>query len=174
VARRNARNATGTERERKFLVKFFPPHRSRYPHVLIEQGYLTTSGRDGKSLEVRMRRTPRHAVLTVKKGHGVSRSETEVALSPSAARLLWPLTRGRRLIKVRYRIPYRGHTVELDVYRGALRGFAVVEVEFPSDRALRRFQPPEWFGREVTGQKAFANSHLAVAGLKRVTARAGR
>jgi adenylate cyclase len=161
------RNSTGTERERKFLVKTLPPDRSRHPHSLIEQGYLATTGRGGASAEVRIRRVNGHAVLTVKKGHGSTRSESEIALDGASARVLWPLTRGVRVTKVRYEIPYGRHTIELDVYRGAVRGLAVAEVEFRSDRALRRFVPPDWFGREITGRKEFANSQLAVTGWKR-------
>jgi adenylate cyclase len=158
--------STGIERERKFLVKTLPPARSRYPHRLIEQGYLATTGRGGASAEVRIRRANGHAVLTVKKGHGTTRSETEIPLDRASARVLWPLTRGIRVTKVRYEIPYRRHTVELDVYRGAVRGLAVAEVEFQSDQALRRFVPPDWFDREITGRKEFANSRLAVTGSK--------
>jgi adenylate cyclase len=150
------------ERERKFLVKDLPPDRSRHPHTVIEQGYLAIIGKDGAGSEVRIRRIGRRFMMTVKRGHGVSRWETEVALSSAMARLLWPLTRGLRITKVRYEIPYGALTIELDVYRGAGRGLAVAEVEFRTDRALRGFVPPDWFGREVTGRKAYSNSQLAV------------
>lgn len=166
MPKRRAATRKGTERERKFLVDRMPPNRARYPHDVIRQGYITTGGPDGRGAEVRLRRTGGRAVLTVKKGRGTSREETEVALPAAAARMLWPLTRGLRLEKVRYRIPHGRLTIELDVYRGAARGLAVAEVEFQSDDALRRFEAPEWFGREVTGKKQFANSHLAAVGWK--------
>ena len=88
---------SATERERKFLVKDLPPNRSRFPHALIEQGYLAIIGRDGAGSEVRIRRMRRRYILTVKRGHGPARWETEVALSPTAARMLWPLTRGNQV-----------------------------------------------------------------------------
>ena len=158
---------SGTERERKFLVRKLPPGLVRHPHQLLEQGYLATSqGRDDGAVEVRVRRRrqgragTRH-VLTVKKGQGQSRLEKEVPLPPASARMLWPLTRGRRVAKVRYTIPYDGLKIEVDVYRGELRGLVTAEVEFLSAAALRRFAPPAWFGREVTDVKALANSELA-------------
>ena len=160
MAARSGRSAM--ERERKFLVKDLPPDRSRHPHAVIEQGYLAIIGKDGAGSEVRIRRIGRRWILTVKRGHGASRWETEVALSSAVARLLWPLTRGLRISKVRYKIPYGALTIELDVYRGAARGLAVAEVEFRTERALRRFTPPDWFGREVTGREEFSNSRLAV------------
>jgi adenylate cyclase len=157
----------GTERERKFLVRTLPANLSRHPHELIEQGYLAVAKGDGDAAEVRVRRTDTRCVLTVKKGHGASRSETEIPLSRRNALALWPLTKGRRVKKTRYKIPYRGLNIELDVYRDKARGLAVAEVEFPSAAALRRFEPPLWFGAEVTGRRAFANSQLAATGWKR-------
>jgi len=54
---------------------------------------------------------------------------------------------------------------ELDEYSDRLAGLAVVEVEFGSEAEAARFSPPGWFGREVTGQPAWANQSLAVSGL---------
>jgi CYTH domain-containing protein len=68
------------------------------------------------------------------------------------------------LKKVRYKIPHEGLTIEVDVYRGKLRGLRIAEVEFASAAALRRFVPPAWFGKEVTGYKSFSNSELAASG----------
>jgi CYTH domain-containing protein len=65
-------------------------------------------------------------------------------------------------------VPHGELKIEVDVYRGKLAGLATAEVEFPSAAALRRFRPPPWFGQEVTGRKAFANSELARHGLKRI------
>lgn len=162
MVRRAPRNKSAVEYERKFLVKTLPRDRSRHPHSLIQQGYLAITAPGSPGTEVRMRRIGQRTVLTVKKGHGISRWETEIVLSPGRARLLWPMTKGLRITKVRYKIPYRGLTIELDVYRGAGRGLVVAEVEFPSERASQRFVPPSWFGREVTGRKEYSNSRLAM------------
>ena len=57
-----------------------------------------------------------------------------------------------------------GHQVELDVYRGLLEGLVVAEVEFESAEENRRFSPPTWFGDEVTNDKHYKNSSLALHG----------
>jgi CYTH domain-containing protein len=134
---------------------------------LIEQGYLAVPHRDANEAEVRVRRVNEHYVVTVKKGRGESRLEKEVAIPSASGRQLWPLTKGRRVKKVRYTIPYRRLTIELDVYRDAAKGLAIAEVEFDSAAAARRFDPPPWFGDEVTGRKRFANSELARTGWKK-------
>src|SRR5262245_27062185 len=88
------------EHERKFLVKRTPARLSRFPHALIEQGYLRgVKGIGDEPTEVRLRRLSDHFKLTVKTGTGPSRGESEAPLSPQVARILWPLTRGHRLKK---------------------------------------------------------------------------
>jgi CYTH domain-containing protein len=167
LAKKRKRASKTVERERKFLVKELPARLSRYPHSTIEQGYLALAGEDHDATEIRVRRGNHRHVLTIKRGRGEARLEKEIPLSPVHARSLWPLTKGRRVKKVRYRIPYRGLDIELDVYRGHARGLAVAEVEFSSATVSRQFKPPPWFGKEVTGHKAFANSQLALTGWKR-------
>jgi CYTH domain-containing protein len=56
---------------------------------------------------------------------------------------------------------------ELDVYRGALAGLVVAEVEFRSEADAEAFRPPSWFADEVTGDPRFANQRLAVDGIPR-------
>ena len=152
------------ERERKFLIKKLPVNLSRFSHSDIEQGYLAIPRSNSRASEVRIRRTGREYMLTVKRGRGDTRDETEVPIAAASARRLWPLTAGARVRKVRYKIPYHGLKIELDVYRGRLRGLAVAEVEFPSVAAMKKFRPPDWFGREVTGKDAYSNSRLATFG----------
>jgi CYTH domain-containing protein len=74
---------------------------------------------------------------------------------------LWALAGDRRLEKTRHRIDLDGVIAELDVYAGALAGLTVVEVEFPSRGEAEAFQPPDWFGDELTGDPAWSNAALA-------------
>jgi CYTH domain-containing protein len=150
------------ERERKFLITHAPGRLGRFPHKMIRQGYLAIPGRgDKNAVEIRLRDEGGKQLLTVKGGRGQSRTEVEVPIAKSSFRSLWRLTKGKRVQKVRYKIPLGQLTVELDVYRGKLRGLMIAEVEFESDRQLRNFRPPQWIGREVTGRDAFNNSRLA-------------
>ena len=151
---------SGVEIERKFLV-------DRAPDGLpdgepIEQGYLAVGG-DG--VEVRVRRRGEDATLTVKSGPGMVRTEEEFAIDARRFASLWPLTDGRRVTKTRHVIPLHGDLdAELDVYGGAHDGLLVAEIEFPSVEASEAFDPPEWLGRDVTGDGRYANQALALAG----------
>src|SRR5262245_32106403 len=126
MAKETSKNI-GIERERKFLVAKLPQGLSRFPHSLIEQGYLVVTKEDRDPTEIRLRRKGHHYVLTIKKGLGRARLEREIPLPVAHARSLWPLTKGRRIGRVRYEVPCDGLKVEVDVYRGKARGLAVAE-----------------------------------------------
>ncbi|MCF7953383.1 MAG: NUDIX domain-containing protein [Spirochaetales bacterium] len=55
--------------------------------------------------------------------------------------------------------------IELDVFSGKHDGLVIAEVEFSSQKAMEEFNPPEWFGRDVTDNPVFRNSSLACADL---------
>jgi adenylate cyclase len=151
------------EIERKFLVADLPADLERYDSSAVRQGYLAVES-DGT--EVRVRDRDGAATLTVKKGRGVVRTEEEIDIGSDEFDRLWPLTDGRRVEKRRHLIPAAaGLTIELDVYAGHLESLATAEVEFGSEADSRDFAPPDWFGRELTGDARFSNQRLAVDGI---------
>jgi CYTH domain-containing protein len=161
--------AQGLEVERKFLLEEAPDDLDQSPRTKIRQGYLAVT--EGGT-EVRIRKEGRRRFLTIKDGGagsgGVARGETEVEITAGQFDALWPLTKGRRVRKVRHELAHEGTTVTIDVYRGRLKGLVVAEVEFPDEDAARGFQPPEWLGREVTGDEHYRNRELACHGLPEV------
>jgi adenylate cyclase len=153
---------TGVEIERKFVLAEPPAGLGERPGDRIEQGYLAIAD-DG--VEVRVRRRAGRASLTVKSGPGQVRTEEEIAIDDRRFESLWPLTDGRRVTKTRHEVPLEaGLTAEVDVYDGAHDGLVTAEIEFGSVEASERFSPPEWLGREVTGDARYANQTLAVHG----------
>lgn len=146
------------EIERKFLVKIMPDRLDAFPHAEIHQGYLAYEPGDR---QVRVRRIDDEHWLTVKLRDGMARDEVTIVLSASDFAVLWPLTEGRRLHKMRYRVPYEGLTIEIDVYRGHKEGIVVAEVEFEDEERCRDFVPPDWLGVEVTLDPAYKNTTLA-------------
>jgi CYTH domain-containing protein len=146
-----------TEIERKFLVADVPADEVLGAGVHFRQGYL--AGED--DVETRIRITPDTAWFTVKAGGGVSRVEVELAVARDEAESLWPHTAGRRLEKVRYKVPVDGGVAEVDRYGGELDGLWTVEVEFDSESAAAAFSAPSWFGPEVTTTPGWSNGSLA-------------
>jgi adenylate cyclase len=147
------------EIERKFLVEWLPEDLKQSRSLVIEQGYLAT---ESAGRQVRLRKTGGATSLTFKVGRGSHREEREIKLSRKQFATLWPGTSGRRLRKVRYEIPWDNVMIEIDIYRGRHAGLVVAEVEFPDSTSCRRFKPPWWFGREVTGEKRYSNVRLAM------------
>jgi CYTH domain-containing protein len=108
---------------------------------------------------------PRRTELTIKSGGGRVRVEEEFEIDERRSASLWPLSEGRRVSKTRYRLPGGGGlTIEVDVYTGDLSGLVTAEVEFSSEAASDEFEPPEWFGRELTEDHRYSNRSLAVDG----------
>ena len=57
-----------------------------------------------------------------------------------------------------------GLVAEIDRYAGALEGLSTVEVEFPNAEQAEAFDPPAWFGPELTGDPRWSNAELARLG----------
>ncbi len=151
-----------TEIERKFLVGEVPDFALATESEEIDQGYLVSDG----ETEIRVRSKGSGCFLTVKKGHGGVREETEIRISRDQFEPLWALTEGWRVSKRRHRIDLDDAlTAEMDVYAGRLEGLVTVEVEFGSEEASRSFEPPEWFGRELTGDVRYSNQQMARIGV---------
>jgi len=155
---KSGRAPNSREIERKFLLKRLPDNLKQSRRYVIAQGYLAT---EPAGRQVRLRKKGKTASLTFKVGRGAHREEREIKLSPKQFAALWPGTAGRRLRKLRYEIPWKNLLIEIDIYRGRHAGLVVAEVEFPDRLTCRKFEPPSWFGREVTGEKRYSNVRLA-------------
>lgn len=145
------------EIERAFVADDVPDPALLGPGVPLRQGYVASEG----EVEVRVRIRERDAALTIKAGRGMVRTEVELPLSIDDAEALWEQTEGRRIVKRRHRVQVGDHVAEVDVYDGALAGLCRVEVEFSSSEEATAFDPPAWFGREVTGDDRWRNASLA-------------
>ena len=143
------------ERERRFLVDGLPePLPTGEP---IEQAYITTG-----PASVRVRRQGDALTLTIKTGSGMRRVEVERTLTPDEFDAVWEAATELRIEKIRHRLDLdAGLVAELDLFGGALDGRRLVEVEFTTDEAAREFEPPAWFGREVTDDGRYTNASLA-------------
>jgi adenylate cyclase len=146
------------EIERKFLVKRLPADLATFPRDEIAQGYLAT---ESGGVQVRLRKKGNVRSLTYKRTVKNGREEREIRLSAEQFEALWPATAGRRLAKVRYEMPWKEHTIEIDVYRGRHDGLIVAEVEFADEKSCAAFKPPDWMDEDVTGKSRYSNVLLA-------------
>lgn len=154
------------ETELKFLVVSLPDDLDleNVPRTILRQGYVVVNS-DGAETRIRSFDNERFE-LTVKSAGTVQRSEQTIKLPKEMFEVLWSQTVGKRVEKTRYLIPYGKNTIELDVYEGHLTGLMTAEVEFSGraeDAQVRAqvFEPPKWFGRNVSGDRRYKNQNLA-------------
>jgi len=150
------------EIEQKYLLKYLPENLKSFECHEIEQGYLN------KSIVVRIRRWDDRYILTYKKRKETKNlvnvnEEIEMPLDKTSYEHLKTKVDGYIIKKKRYIIPLEnGLKAELDIFEGNLDGFSLVEVEFPSEKNIFSFKPPEWFGENVSNQMNFTNSYLSM------------
>lgn len=145
------------EIERKFLLNYAPERVRNGAGTSIRQGYMWAED----STEARLCQQGKSYTFTLKRGTGLTREETEISLSKKQFDALWPTTGDRQVEKVRYRVPWGGRTVEVDLFGGKLEGLRMAEVEFPDTEQAAAFEPPPWCGKEVTDDTLFSNRTLA-------------
>lgn len=147
------------EIERKFLVDRPPENLEQLPKQSLEQAYLSTDP------VIRVRRAgdgpDARYVLTVKGKGFLSREEFELPLNGEQYARLLSKAEGNWIAKTRYRIPWDGVTIELDVFAPPFAPLIVAEAEFPDEAAALSFHGPDWFGREVTYDPAYTNAALS-------------
>lgn len=148
------------EIERKFLctVPSFDLKGFKSAHII--QYYISTDP------VIRIRRTDAGFYLTVKGKGEIAREEFEMPLTENQFLCLREKAGYPPIDKTRYFIPLEnGLTAELDIYYGALSGLLTVEVEFDSLSAAESFTPPEWFGRDISGDNRYKNASLYINGI---------
>lgn len=146
------------EIERKFLIKQIPKDCTSFPCRQIEQAYLNTDP------VVRVRRDNEDYYLTYKGKGLLSREEYNLPLNKEAYEHLLSKADGIILTKKRYMIPVPGNehlTIELDVFEGHYNGLILAEVEFSTEEEAKTFNPPSWFGEDVTFSGEYHNSRLS-------------
>lgn len=150
------------EIERKFLTRRenIPFDITTFPCLQISQAYISFSP------VIRIRKSNDAYILTVKGKGLLAREEFELPLAQEEYEALQKKTEGNEIVKKRWLVPVVGGlTAEVDIYEGSLEGLVTTEVEFPSLAAAEAFVPPEWFGRDVSGEAQYKNAALARFGL---------
>ncbi len=143
------------EIERKYLIDTLPFSLTTYKAKKIKQAYISTSP------VIRIRQLNDTYILTVKGKGTMIREEFELPISEDEFQLLSQKTEGYLIEKTRYYIPSENHVIELDIFDGHHKGLILAEVEFDSLDDANHFNPPTWFGTDVTALPTYHNSHLS-------------
>lgn len=144
------------EIERKFLVNGEFKHLA-VKEIKITQGYLSV---DPERI-IRLRSCNNTAFLTIKspvKKTGFTRNEWEFKIPVSMAAGIMEICLPGKVIKTRYKVPFRDHIFEVDQFHGKNEGLTVAEIELTCED--EEFEKPDWLGDEVTGRPEYYNSNL--------------
>lgn len=151
------------EIERKFLIKDVPDL-SKFEHKKLVQGYLCTS----PTVRVRDEGGIYYLTYKSKSLDTISREEYNLPLTKEAFEKLIKKSEGNIISKTRYYIPLgknkEGHelTLEYDVFDPPFAPLCFGEVEFPSVEEARGFDVPDWFGEDVSDNREYYNSNMAM------------
>lgn len=142
------------EIERKWLVKDIPFSLGDFRCEEFIQAYILSS--DNTSLRIRKSKTSHYEkyFLTVKVGQGLKREEVEFEIKKEDFDQLFELDK-KILTKTRYYVNY----YQVDYFTD--RNLILAEVEFEDEIAANDFEPPAWFGIEVTDDPKYLNQNLA-------------
>lgn len=145
-----------TEIERRFLVNpdAIPTNMLITHSNHIVQGYIAQEG----STVVRVRiYDDDNAEICIKMGSGMVRKEYEYDMTLNEA---YDLIENVPIVsKRRKTIPYAEFNIELDIFEDHLSGLVIAEVEMSSEDDV--FNPPAWFGTEVTNDLRYTNVALS-------------
>jgi adenylate cyclase len=155
----------GIEIERKFLV-----HKEKWNRVIKEkkslyrQGYIVSD----PEKTIRVRLTDKSGFLTIKGlTKGASRPEFEYPIPKEDAIQLLDNFCNSEISKIRHFISHDKKLWEVDEFLGENEGLVVAEIELASEDET--FTLPDWIDKEVTADKKYSNSNLAINPFKNWT-----
>ena len=146
----------GIEIEKKFLLANDNWREQVYNSVQFRQGYLVGSEKSS----VRVRIEGDQSNLNIKGATlGIRRQEFEYPIPmEDANELLSTLCAEPLIEKTRHYVCSGKHTWEIDEFAGDNQGLIVAEIELSHEN--ESFEPQEWLGEEVSGDKRYYNSML--------------
>lgn len=156
-----AQKIVNHEIERRWLVKKIPAEvkLKNLTFTKIIQSYIS------KKPVIRLRSHDNNEFVLCVKTQGnkksLARPEQEIVINKKEYMSLMLLSKTQPIIKKRYFFKYKKFMVEVDVFESYLKGLIILEVEFSSEKEAHSFEAPQWFGKEITGIRKYANSSLA-------------
>lgn len=145
------------EFERLFLAKKLPDGLEKCKNKEVLDIYLP---HDSHHPVLRLRKNGDKYEMTKKEvvSAGVFKEQT-IILAPEEFNAIEKLE-GKRVHKIRYFYPHNGHTLEIGVFQGALKGLVLIDVEFPSEEDMKNFTAPDFFLTEVKNKSFLAGGML--------------
>ena len=148
------------ERERTFLARMLPDNLIAFPSKEVFDIYIP---RSSAHPVLRIRKNGDAYEMTKKEpvhdGDSSEQLETTIPLTKEEFGEL-SLLEGKRVRKIRYFVPWNNCTLEVELFKDALEGLVLVEVEFNSTEEKDAFVPPDFCLADVTQEEFTAGGML--------------
>lgn len=147
------------ELERTFLAKQLPSDLNDHPSKEMVDVYIPAASHHPV---IRLRRNGGQYELTKKEPIDGDRSrQTEQTITLTKEEFdAFSSVPGKRVAKRRYRYPYRGVELEVDVFETPLDGLVIVDAEFANEEEKAAFTMPEFCLVDVTHEEFIAGGML--------------
>ncbi len=161
-----------TEIERKFLVHGTPwldtpckAHHYTQAYLSLEKDRIirvrcaTPCNINGEIVNMHEKA---QAWITIKgKNHNITCTEYEYNIPYNEAQLLLQYAAHTHVIeKIRYKLPHKQHTWDIDLFQGHNTGLVVAEIELASEKEI--FMMPTWARQEVSHDHRYKNVNLCI------------
>lgn len=149
------------ELEKTYLAKYLPENISNYEIKEIIDIYIPKAAEVPK---LRIRQNGNTFEITKKtlrnENDGSSQIEQTIELSQEEFEVLSKVE-SKKVHKIRYYMPYKDLTAEIDVFEGELKGLVLVEFEFNSRQSYEQFEMPEFCLADVTQEIFISGKKLS-------------
>ena len=154
--------------ERVFLVKKLPSDLNNCQKITIRVGdFFESNSVDS----LKLKQKGDKFILVKKEGKSTyNRTEHNILIKQGEFEILWKATT-RNHEKIRYLYPLNGKICEIDFYQGLLKGYVRLEVEFQTEKEMKEFEIPNWFGQEITSFNHEIHENLGEVTLKEMEER---
>lgn len=155
----NKKGLHNVEIERKYVVKMdhLPIDLNKAEFAIIKQWYIS------KIPVIRIRNINDKYILGIKSRGLIKRIEHEISLTDEEFENIKGLIHTKVIEKYRYNIRLEGgYLAEVDVFKTPpYENLVTVEVEFESMEDAGIFDPPKWFGQDISNDPKYKNSYMA-------------
>ncbi|MBI2055444.1 MAG: hypothetical protein HYT42_00985 [Candidatus Sungbacteria bacterium] len=142
------------EIERKFFVLKIPDL-TALKSISDERYYLYS----GNGVELRFQaRGDKYELERMSENGNLSRSQEKIKITKEEFEVLKPLGKGP-IIRESYLIS-ESPQITIKIYHGKFEGLVRAEVEFKSLEEAKKFQPPDWLGKEMIDSPVARDANL--------------
>lgn len=156
------------EIEKVFLLKKLPLDLHKYQPTVIQVGDFYDSNAID-ALKVRQK-GDYYELIKKERNSDHERIEHIVAIKKGEFDVLIKATTQNHK-KERYFYPLGDNICEIDMYQGKLLGYVRAEVEFEDEEKMKKFNPPDWFAKEITDINHEIHEDLGIVTFKEMEER---